>query len=89
MDNSDFSHLFWSGSSTSSAIHLEDTQAEQVVEQEQQPTFTGRVTGPRDSENPVLATFYASQAVVTRAPRSAAATTRSMTTRPMVTRSTE
>ena len=93
MDNSDFSHLFWSGSSTSSAIRLEDTQAEQAVEQEQQPTFTGRVTSPRDSENPVLATFYASQAVVTRAPRSAAATrttiTRSMTTRPMVIRSTE
>ena len=90
MDNSDFSHLFRLGSSTSSAVHLEDTQAEQTVEQEQQTTFTGRVTSSRDSENPVLATSYASQAVVTRAPtRSAAATTRSMTTRPVVTRSTE
>ena len=89
MENNDFSHIFWSGSSTSSAIHLEDTQAEQTVGQEQQTTFTGRVTSPRDSENPVLATSYASQAVVTRAPRGAAATTRSMTTRPMVTRSTE
>ena len=91
MDNRDFSHLFWSGSSTSSAIHLGETQAVQAVEQEQQPTFTGRATSPRGSENPVLATLYASQAVVTRAPRSAAATrtTISMTTRPMVTRSTE
>ena len=89
MDNSDFSHLFRSGSSTGLAIHPLDTQAEQTVKQEQQTTFTGRVTSPRDSENPVLATSYASQAVVTRAPRSAAATTRSMTTRPVVTRSTE
>ena len=89
MDNSDFSHLFWSGSSISSAIQLGDTQAEQTVEQEQQTTFTGRVTSPRDSENPVLATSYASQAVVTRVPRSAAATTRSMITRPVVARSTE
>ena len=89
MDNSDFSHLFRSGSSTGSAIHSGDTQAEQTVKQEQQTTFTGRVTSPRDSETPVLATSYASQAVVTRAPGSAAATTRSMTTRPVVTRSTE
>ena len=88
MDNSDFSHLFRSGCSTSSAIHLGETQPQQTVEQEQQTTFTGRVTGSHDPENPILATLHAGQAVVTRAPRSAAAT-RTTITRSMVTRSTE
>ena len=87
MDNSDFSHLFRSGSSTSSAIHLGETQPQQTVEQEQQTTFTGRVTGSRDPD-PILATLHAGQGVVTRAPRSAAAT-RTTITRSMVTRSTE
>ena len=85
MDNSDFSHLLRSGNSTSSAIHLGETQPQQAVEQVQQPTFTGRVTGSHDPENPILATLHAGQGVVTRAPRSAAATI----TRSMVTRSTE
>ena len=78
------------GSSTSSVTHSRESQPEQTVEQEQ-ATFTGRVTSPREPENPFLAALYASQATVPRAPRSAAATrttvTRSMTTRSMVTRS--
>ena len=85
MDNSVFSHLFRSGCSTSSATHLGETQPQQTVEQEQQTTFTGRVTGSHDPENPILATLNAGQAVVTRAPGSAAATI----TRSVVTRSTE
>lgn len=83
MDNSVFSHLFRSGCSTGSAIHLGETQPQQTVQQEQQTTFTGRVTGSHDPENPILATLHAGQAVVTRAPRSAAAT------RTTITRSTE
>ena len=89
MDNSDFSHLFRSGSSTSSAIHLRETQPQQTVEQVQQSAFTGRVTCSHDLESPpILATLHAGQAIVTRAPRSAAAT-KTTITRSMVTRSTE
>ena len=87
MDNS-FSRI---GSSTSPVTHSRESQPEQTVEQEQS-TFTGRVTSPREPENPLLAALYASQAAVPRAPSSAAATrttiTRSMTTRSMVTKST-
>lgn len=83
MDNS-FSRV---GSSTGSVTHSRESQPEQTVEQEQ-ATFTGRVTSPLEPENPFLAALYASQAAIPRAPRSAATTiTRSMTTRSMVTRS--
>ena len=86
MDNS----FFRLGSSTSPVTHSRESQPEQAVEQEQ-ATFTGRVTSPREPENPFLAALYASQATVPKAPRSAAATrttvTRSMTTRSMGTRS--
>ena len=57
MDNNGFSYLFRLGHSTSSAPHPGESQPEQTVEQEQQPTFSGRLLSSYDPENPYLASL--------------------------------
>ena len=62
MDNNGFSHLFRLGRPTSSVPHSGESQPEQTVEQEQQPTFSGRLLNSYDPENPYLASLYAGPA---------------------------
>ena len=58
MDNNGFSYLFRLGHSTSSAPHPGESQPEQTVEQEQQPTFSGWLLNSYDPGNPYLASLY-------------------------------
>ena len=80
MDNNGFSHFSWSASFISPVIYSGESQPEQNVEQEQQVTFSGRLMGSCDPENPYLTSLYSGRPIISpRVSRSATVTSPTIT----------